>query len=147
MTNDDVNRAMGAHLRHHGLPPLPKGEIDRDGRRVDLSGVTWRCNVATAHIAINWSRLEVGNVIVSYALRRWAIMLMTQKSGATVWRAVKTTASALAGRAIRKSKNRLVTSGQSLAGTRRHLPSLASLPGIVCGRQKCDSNAARVETT
>ncbi|WP_250479761.1 MULTISPECIES: site-specific integrase [unclassified Caballeronia] len=98
MTNDDVNQAMGAHLRRYGLPPLPGGEIDRDGRRVDLSGVTWRCNVATDHVALNWSRLEVGNVILSYALRRWAIVLLTQRSGATVYQSVETTVSVLTGK-------------------------------------------------
>jgi len=100
MTNDEVNRAMATHLWRYGLPRLPEAEIDRDGRRVDLSGVSWRCNAATAHVAINWPRLEVSNVIVNYALRRWAIMLTTQKSGASVGQDVKTIACVLAGRAI-----------------------------------------------
>lgn len=100
MTNSDVNRAMAAHLRRYGLPALPDYIVDRDGRRMDLNGLVWKFNVVTAHVAVDWSSLADCNVIVSYALRRWAVQLLTQQSGATVAGAIKTTTAALSGRPV-----------------------------------------------
>ncbi len=88
---------MRVHLQRYGLPLLPEGVVDRDGRRVSLEGDVWRCNVASKHVSMDWSRLAVGNIIVNYALRRWVIMLLTQKSGITVSIAAESTASALSG--------------------------------------------------
>ncbi|MEM5440498.1 tyrosine-type recombinase/integrase [Paraburkholderia diazotrophica] len=111
MTNDEVNRAMGAHLRHYGLPLLPESVIDRDGRRMNLGNVIWKCNVPIAHVAIDWSRLAVSNIIVNYSFRRWAIMLLTQKSGTTVSSAIEASVGALAGRGSKSSQ--IVSSGQA----------------------------------
>ncbi|KGD08478.1 hypothetical protein [Burkholderia pseudomallei] len=55
MTNSDVNQAMAEHLRRYGLPALPDFVVDRDGRRMDLHGTVWKFNVATEHIAVDWS--------------------------------------------------------------------------------------------
>lgn len=100
MTNSDVNRAMAAHLRRYGLPPLPDYIVDRDGRRMDLNGLVWKFNVVTAHVAVDWSHLAGCNVIVNYALRRWAVQLLAQQSGATVAGAIRVTAAALSGRPL-----------------------------------------------
>jgi integrase len=100
VTNGDVNRAMAAHLRRYGLPSLPDHVVDRDGRRMDLSGTRWKFNVMTAHVAVDWSGLVGCNVIVNYALRRWAVHLLARQSGASVAGAVRVTAAALRGRPL-----------------------------------------------
>lgn len=98
MTNSDVNRAMAAYLQCYGLPLLPDHVVDRDGRRMELSGPVWKFNVVTEHVAVDWSSLADCNVMVNYALRRWAVHLLAQQSGATVAGAVRATAAALRGR-------------------------------------------------
>ena len=100
MTNSDVNRAMAVHLWRYGLPALPDHIVDRDGRRMDLTGLVWKFNVVTSHVAVDWSRLADCNVIVSYALRRWAVLLLAQQSGATVASAIRVTVAALRGRPL-----------------------------------------------
>jgi integrase len=98
VTNGDVNRAMAAHLRLYGLPPLPDYIVDRDGRRMDLNGMVWKFNVVTDHVAIDWSSIRECNEIVSYALRRWAVLLLTQQSGRTVATNIHAVVGALRGR-------------------------------------------------
>lgn len=100
MTNSDVNRAVAAHLKRYGLPPLPDHVVDRDGRRMSLDGLVWKFNVVTAHVAIDWSRLPDCNAIVNYAVRRWAVHLLAQQSGATVAGAIRVTVAALRGRPL-----------------------------------------------
>ncbi|OXI31833.1 hypothetical protein CFB84_16030 [Burkholderia aenigmatica] len=97
MTNSDVNRAMAAHMRRNGLPPLPDHVVDRDGRRMNLDGLVWKFNVVTTHVAIDWSSLTDCNVIVNYALRRWAVLLLAQQSGQTVAAGIRTVVGALRG--------------------------------------------------
>ncbi len=67
---------------------------------MDLSGAKWKFNVVTAHVAVDWSGLVDCNVIVNYALRRWAVHLLARQSGATVACAIWTTAAALRGRPL-----------------------------------------------
>ncbi|MGF6296071.1 tyrosine-type recombinase/integrase [Paraburkholderia youngii] len=98
MTNSDVNRAMAAHLRRYRLPSLPNHVVDRDGRRMDLSGTRWKFNDVTGHVALDWSRVPDCNAIVGYALRRWAILLLTQQAGRTVETSIHTVIYALCGR-------------------------------------------------
>ncbi|CAG9190118.1 MULTISPECIES: site-specific integrase [Burkholderia] len=95
MTNSDVNQAMAEHLRRYGLPALPDFVVDRDGRRMDLHGTVWKFNVATEHIAVDWSSFADCNAIVSYALRRWAVLLLAQQAGRTVANGIRTIVDAL----------------------------------------------------
>lgn len=67
---------------------------------MSLNGLVWKFNVVTAHVAIDWSRLADCNAIVSYALRRWAVHLLAQQSGATVAGAIRVTVAALRGRPL-----------------------------------------------
>jgi len=102
MTNSDVNEAMAAHLRQNGLPPLPDHVVDRDGRRMNLDGFVWKFNVVTTHVAIDWSSLANCNVLVNYALRRWAVLLLAQQSGRTVANGIRSVVGALRGLRSRK---------------------------------------------
>ncbi|KGD36104.1 phage integrase family protein [Burkholderia pseudomallei] len=97
MTNSDVNRAMVAHLRRNGLPPLPDHVVDRDGRPMNLNGLVWKFNVVATHTAIDWSSFADCNVIVNYALRRWAVLLLAQQSGLTVANGIRIVVGALRG--------------------------------------------------
>ena len=63
-----------------------------------LSGLVWKFNVATEHIAVDWSGLTVWNLHVIYAVRRWAILLLTQLSGNTVAIEIDAVLGALHGR-------------------------------------------------
>ncbi|WP_367394843.1 tyrosine-type recombinase/integrase [Cupriavidus sp. Agwp_2] len=98
MTNSEVNRAIMSLLRQNKLPPLPSYVIDRDGRRMEMSGTYWKFNVPTFHAAFDWARQSDGSIIVGYALRRWASMLMTQQAGWSVLNALTTVLGALRGR-------------------------------------------------
>lgn len=98
MTNGDVNRAMAEDLRLYELPRLPDHIVDRDGRQMDLNGAVWKFNVATTHVSFNWSKLEGGNLIVNYALRRWVLLLLTQQSPRAAALSLDLVANALCGR-------------------------------------------------
>ncbi|KWF69321.1 hypothetical protein WL92_22315 [Burkholderia multivorans] len=67
---------------------------------MSLDGLVWKFNVVTAHVAIDWSRLPDCNAIVNYAVRRWAVHLLAQQSGATVAGAIRVTVAALRGRPL-----------------------------------------------
>ncbi|QQX84791.1 tyrosine-type recombinase/integrase [Cupriavidus necator] len=98
MTNGEINCAIETLLSRHRLALLPNHVIDRDGRRMDMTSARWKFNVPTAHATFDWAKHSDGNVIVGYAVRRWAAMLLTQQSGTSVVNALKTVVGALRGR-------------------------------------------------
>lgn len=97
MTNADVNRAMATLLRRYKLAALPDHLIDRDGRMMDLSRSVWKFNTETHHQALDWAARPQLNPIVDYALRRWAIMLLTQVASGTVASSLRHVFSAMVG--------------------------------------------------
>ncbi|KDP85761.1 hypothetical protein CF70_012020 [Cupriavidus sp. SK-3] len=97
MTNGEINRALGALLRRLRLPQLPSHIIDRDGRCMDMAGARWTFNVPTRYASFDWASRSDGNVIVGYAMRRWAAMLLTQQSAASAVNAVTAVVCALRG--------------------------------------------------
>lgn len=100
MTNGEVNRAIGSLLRRNQLAPLPAHIIDRDGRRMDISGTRWKFNVPTNNAAFDWEGQSDGSVIVGYAVRRWVLMLMTQQAGRSAASALRAVMGALRGRPL-----------------------------------------------
>lgn len=98
MTNGDLNQAMAETLARFCLPVLPDSVIDRDGRRIDMAASRWRLNTVTDHVSIDWAHFADFNLIVSYALRRWAAQLLTQRSSASVAGAVSRIATVISGR-------------------------------------------------
>ncbi|MCX4155523.1 MULTISPECIES: site-specific integrase [Paraburkholderia] len=98
MTNDDVNLAMAGTLARFNLPALPDSVIDRDGRRIDMAESRWRLNTVTDHVSIDWADFADFNLTVNYALRRWAVQLLTQQASASVASAVSGTAAVISGR-------------------------------------------------
>lgn len=98
MTNAEVNRAIMSLLRKNKLPLLPSYVIDRDGRRMEMGGTYWKFNLPTNNAAFHWERQSDGSVVVGYALRRWASMLMTQQAGRSVLNALTKVLGAMRGR-------------------------------------------------
>ncbi|AOJ22823.1 hypothetical protein WJ11_26155 [Burkholderia cenocepacia] len=64
---------------------------------MSLNGFVWKFNVVATHTAIDWSSLTDCNVIVNYALRRWAVLLLAQQSGRTVANGIRIVVGALRG--------------------------------------------------
>jgi integrase len=128
MTNAELNLAMADHLRRCDLIAMPDSVIDRDGRVMDLSQSVWKFNVPTEHSALDWARLPETNPIVIYALRRWALQLLTQRASASVATALRSTIYGLIGR-VRDGdllEAKLIHQWSSLASV-SHIPSLQVL--------------------
>ncbi|OTP65929.1 site-specific integrase [Caballeronia sordidicola] len=89
---------MAVLLQRFRLPQLPDCIVDRDGRKMDLSGSVWKFNVATGHVAVDWSNHAACNINLNYAVRRWATLLLTRLSGVTVANGIATVIGALYGR-------------------------------------------------
>ncbi|MBF3434167.1 tyrosine-type recombinase/integrase [Burkholderia pseudomallei] len=64
---------------------------------MNLNGLVWKFNVVATHTAIDWSSFADCNVIVNYALRRWAVLLLAQQSGLTVANGIRIVVGALRG--------------------------------------------------
>ena len=119
MTNAKVNRAIMSLLRKNKLPPLPSYVIDRDGRRMEMSGAYWKFNVPTSNVAFHWDRQSDGSAVVGYALRRWASMLMMRLASRSVMNALTKVLGALRGRS-----SGIGTQGQPLLEQWRALASV-----------------------
>ncbi|QGS28449.1 hypothetical protein [Cupriavidus metallidurans] len=119
MTNAEVNRAIMSLLRKNKLPPLPSYVIDRDGRRMEMSGAYWKFNVPTSNVAFHWDRQSDGSAVVGYALRRWASMLMMRLASRSVMNALTKVLGALRGRS-----SGIGTQGQPLLEQWRALASV-----------------------
>ncbi len=128
MTNDEINLAMAKYLRRCDLIAMPDHVIDRDGRAMDLSQSVWKFNVPTEHSALDWARLPETNPIVIYALRRWALQLLTQQASVSVASALRSTIHALVGRVREGDMHEaaLIHQWKALASV-SHIPSLRIL--------------------
>ena len=78
--NSVLNETIYDDLAILGLYPLPDEVIDRQGLPMDLSGDKWKYNVIVTNCSFNWISLGKMHPYVEYALKKYAIYCIKQKS-------------------------------------------------------------------
>lgn len=73
MRNSQINAQISGLLTAHGLSLLPLEVIDRDGRVMDVSGNVWMFNNAAEVNKHDWSKMDLTNPIIEYAMKRYVI--------------------------------------------------------------------------
>jgi integrase len=76
----ELNNHLQDDLQDLGLSPLPSKVFDRKGDPINVSGYVWRFNTEHTHRAFNWANLGKMHPCFEYALKRYGIYCIENKS-------------------------------------------------------------------